>query len=429
MTAPSKAHRTENTPAGPPEVGPPTRAQLQAQADAARLLEPLTPRELQVLARLATGDDDRAVAAALGMAPATARRHLQRAMRKLGVESREDAARLAALLGIPPDAAAPDTAAPDTTVPEAAAVPPAPPAPPVPPVPPVPPAEPAFATFSAAVHPRLVQQVYLLTGSVQRADHAVRTALGTAALEWEEVAALDDPEARVRAAAFEAAQSPWHRLPRLRPRRRRDRPAADGTLLAALDGLTRPRRRALVLHDAVGLPVPALAAEVESTTAAAEARVRAARAQLARTVPEVVGDDPLAPGFGPALGGLLYEAAVRACPARQAPAADRLETGARRRSLALTAAAGLLTLAMGGAVVTTMVLDDGPAGSQAGGPAPAAKPDTAVAPPPQVCSAAGTGSAGPAAPGHEPGLHSPWCSPVPPQPAEADGSPGGGEDG
>ncbi|PBC79403.1 DNA-binding CsgD family transcriptional regulator [Streptomyces sp. TLI_235] len=465
MTAPSKADRAGDDPTGPTTGAQPDAAassavtpSAAAREDAARLLRRLTPREAQVLARTAAGDDERAVAAALGIAPATARRHLDRAMRKLGVGSRAEAARLAALLGTAPPPAEPTEPVEPVEPAESAEAAdveagpiadyeraPAPePARAPEPVPGPPPRPPDFAAFSAAVHTRLVQQTFLVTGSPHRAAHSVRIALGAAALQWDEVAALPDPEGWVRAAAFESALSPWrrggprraggHHLPHRAIKVRKERggrrrtaegrpTARDRALLTAMHRLTRPQRRAVVLHDAVGLPVAAVAAEVESTTPAAEGRVRSARERLARAVPEVVGADPSAPGFGPALGVLLFEAAVRACPSPHVPSPGRLATGARRRTYAATGAAGLLALGMAGAMLVTLVIG-GPDDSRR--PArPAAVPQTTVAPPPEVCSAAGTGSAGPAAPGREPGLRSPWCSPLAPRPgALPTGAPG-----
>ncbi|WP_344623510.1 LuxR C-terminal-related transcriptional regulator [Kitasatospora arboriphila] len=399
MTAPSKADRAGDDPTGPTTAArtPAAAPSDRARKDVARLLQRLTPREAQVFARTAAGDDDRAVAAALGIAPATVRKHLNRAMRKLGVGSRAEAARLAALLGTPGPTAEPTPAAPPKTpgatgptmptgpaepgpVPAGAAVEPSPPPtpeePPRTPDGPRPPEEPEppqarpqeqpsaplsrpplagapprrrpeFAAFSAAVHARLVQQTFLVTGSPHRAARSVRIALGAAALRWDEVAELPDPEGWVRAAAFESALSPWrrggprragrrhlpHRRIKVKGERARRRPdenrptARDRALLTAMHRLTRPQRRAVVLHDAVGLPVAAVAEEVESSTAAAAGRVLAAREELSRTVPEVVGADPSAPGFGPALGALLFEAAVRACPSPRVPSPGRLAAG------------------------------------------------------------------------------------------------------
>ncbi|GAA5001132.1 hypothetical protein GCM10025734_36670 [Kitasatospora paranensis] len=421
-----------SAPSAPSAQAPsPQAPSAQARADAARLLRLLTRREAQVLARLAAGDDNRAIGAALGISPATVKTHLQRAMRKLGVGTRADATRLAALIGTVRTEGAPaDLAAPASPATPAAPGAPAPPAPPAtagtpgspgspggtspaeetpateessaadagnaahqepapaapsPPVAPSPPAaSPAapsgaavpaveFAAFSAAAHTRLVQQTYLVTGSVRRAGRSVHRALGSAAMRWEEVSALPDPEAWVRAAAFESALSPWHRGGGGRRRATRaervgrDGPAgsaaADRALLAALLRLSRVRRRAVVLHDAVGLPVPELALEVEASTAAAEGRVLAGREELARAVPALVGDDPLAPGFGAGLGTLLHDAAVRGCPAPPEPSAAGLASAARLRAGAATAAAALLTVTVGGAMVATFVGAD--PGSQA----------------------------------------------------------------
>ena len=60
-------------------------------ASAADQLVQLTPREREVLALLADGLDQRAIGAALFISPETARTHIQRLLRKLGVHSRAEA--------------------------------------------------------------------------------------------------------------------------------------------------------------------------------------------------------------------------------------------------------------------------------------------------------------------------------------------------
>lgn len=65
-----------------------------------RLLRLLTPREIEVLVRVADGDDTRRIAAGMGIAPSTARTHVQRVLTKLGVRSRLEAAALAARTGM-----------------------------------------------------------------------------------------------------------------------------------------------------------------------------------------------------------------------------------------------------------------------------------------------------------------------------------------
>lgn len=71
-----------------------------------RLLRLLTPREVEVLARVADGDDTRRIAAGMGIAPSTARTHVQRVLMKLEVRSRLEAAALAARTGMLERAAA-----------------------------------------------------------------------------------------------------------------------------------------------------------------------------------------------------------------------------------------------------------------------------------------------------------------------------------
>jgi DNA-binding NarL/FixJ family response regulator len=64
------------------------------------LLSRLTRRERQVLAMLARGADNRAIAAALTISPDTARTHIQNLLGKLGVHSRLEAAAFAVRRGL-----------------------------------------------------------------------------------------------------------------------------------------------------------------------------------------------------------------------------------------------------------------------------------------------------------------------------------------
>ncbi|WP_129842098.1 response regulator transcription factor [Streptomyces sp. RFCAC02] len=75
-----------------PRVGP--------DAEGARLAALLTDREAAVLARIVEGDDTRRIAAGLGVAPSTARTHVQRLLTKLGTASRLEAAALATRTGL-----------------------------------------------------------------------------------------------------------------------------------------------------------------------------------------------------------------------------------------------------------------------------------------------------------------------------------------
>ncbi|MFC9290072.1 LuxR C-terminal-related transcriptional regulator, partial [Streptomyces sp. NPDC057052] len=72
----------------------------QPDDEGRRLLRLLTPREVEVLVRVADGEDTRLIAAGMGIAPSTARTHVQRVLMKLDVGSRLEAAALAARTGL-----------------------------------------------------------------------------------------------------------------------------------------------------------------------------------------------------------------------------------------------------------------------------------------------------------------------------------------
>ncbi|GAA2669396.1 LuxR C-terminal-related transcriptional regulator [Streptomyces aculeolatus] len=74
--------------------------------EGARLLQMLTPREVEVLVRVAEGEDTRLIAQGMRIAASTARTHVQRVLMKLGVGSRLEAAALAARTGLLDRAAA-----------------------------------------------------------------------------------------------------------------------------------------------------------------------------------------------------------------------------------------------------------------------------------------------------------------------------------
>lgn len=65
-----------------------------------RLLQALTPREVEVLVRVADGEGTGSIAEGMGIATSTARTHVQRVLMKLKVGSRLEAAALAARTGL-----------------------------------------------------------------------------------------------------------------------------------------------------------------------------------------------------------------------------------------------------------------------------------------------------------------------------------------
>ncbi|MFE0465012.1 sigma factor-like helix-turn-helix DNA-binding protein, partial [Kitasatospora sp. NPDC058965] len=213
-----------------------------------------------------------------------------------------------------------------------------------------------FEAVYARCGTHLLQQAYLLTGRRRTARAAVHRAFAAAWPHWARTAAGPDPVGRLRRRTCEAALAPWRpvgprRTHRLTPPRRRiavpplpDAAGRDRALLTALRRLSRPRRRVVLLHDALGLTPGEVAAEVEASTTAVAARLAAAHRELARTVPALVGADPDAPEFGARLGGLLYRAAERGCPGPPGRGTAALRARGRLRAVAPPLAAAALVL-------------------------------------------------------------------------------------
>ncbi|MFF9912153.1 sigma factor-like helix-turn-helix DNA-binding protein [Streptomyces sp. NPDC013457] len=177
--------------------------------------------------------------------------------------------------------------------PEALVAPEAPMAPMAPAVPSLTPEE-AFDALYAHAAPGLLHQTYLLTGRRRLSREAVERAFQQAWQRWPEVAVDRDPVGWVRAAAYEYALSPWHRL-----RRAHKHPDAPPTeparreLLGALLELPPPYRRTVLLYDGLGLDLPDTAAETEASTPAAANRVMHARTAIGERVPALADPDAL----------------------------------------------------------------------------------------------------------------------------------------
>ncbi|MFD3644352.1 helix-turn-helix domain-containing protein [Streptomyces griseus] len=146
----------------------------------------------------------------------------------------------------------------------------------------------AFDELYARTAPALVRQTYLLTGRRALARESVERAFQLAWHRWPEVAVDRDPAGWVRAAAYEYAMSPWHRL--RRAHRHPDAPPTEPgkrALFDALLDLPPAYRRTLLLYDGVGLDLPETAAETEASTPAAAGRLMTARAAVAERLPEL----------------------------------------------------------------------------------------------------------------------------------------------
>uniref|UniRef100_UPI003D7238E0 DNA-directed RNA polymerase sigma-70 factor n=1 Tax=Streptomyces sp. YPW6 TaxID=2840373 RepID=UPI003D7238E0 len=148
----------------------------------------------------------------------------------------------------------------------------------------------AFDALYAGTAPGLVRQTYLLTGRRALARESVERAFELAWHRWPEVAVDRDPGGWVRAAAYEYAMSPWHRL--RRAHRHPDAPPTEPgkrALFDALLDLPPAYRRTLLLYDGVGLDLPETAAETEASTPAAAGRLLTARAAVAERLPDLKG--------------------------------------------------------------------------------------------------------------------------------------------
>ncbi|WP_089116318.1 helix-turn-helix domain-containing protein [Streptomyces sp. SS07] len=278
-----------------------------------------SPKERRRL-RKAKSLSEEEVAAAVGVTRATVRSW------ETGRTSPRGRKRaLYAKLIAPEPAVKPPAVKPPAVTPEAAAaaVPEAPDLPVAPPVPEAPPAAPptdpppaparnsdartgaeapderrvspaeAFDELYARTAPGLVRQTYLLTGRRALGRESVERAFELAWQRWPEVAVDRDPAGWVRAAAYEYAMSPWHRL--RRTHRQPDAPPTEPgkrALFDALLDLPPAYRRTLLLYDGVGLDLPETAAETEASTPAAAGRLMTARAAVAERLPELADAAP-----------------------------------------------------------------------------------------------------------------------------------------
>ncbi|MFI5754281.1 helix-turn-helix domain-containing protein [Streptomyces sp. NPDC051569] len=210
--------------------------------------------------------------------------------------------------------------------------------------------EQAFDALYAHAAPALVRQAYLLTGRRARSRESVERAFHLAWERWPEVAVDRDPAGWVRAAAYEYAMSPWHRLRRapLRPDPVTGEPDGPGgaELRAALLDLPPSYRRTLLLYDGLGLDLPETAAETEASTPATANRLTYARGKVAERLPELT--DPAL--LHERLGSLTHPVTKPSiAPARV------VRTGCERRARFWTRTAIAFTALIVGATGFTVV--------------------------------------------------------------------------
>ncbi|MGW5846841.1 helix-turn-helix domain-containing protein [Streptomyces sp. NPDC055254] len=210
----------------------------------------------------------------------------------------------------------------------------------------------AFDALHAHAAHTLVRQTYLLTGRRALALEAVERAFCQAWARWPEVAVDPAPVGWVRAAAYEYALSPWHRL--RRSHRHPDKPPVepdDRILLDAMLALPPAHRRTVLLYDGVGLDLPDTAAETEASTPTAGSRLLHAHADLADRIPELADVPP------EKQSALLHArfAALRPAVRLEPRPGAVVRTGAERRTRLWTRATVGLTAVIAAATAYTAV--------------------------------------------------------------------------
>ncbi len=160
-----------------------------------------------------------------------------------------------------------------------------------------------FDHFYASTGPRLVGQLYAMTGDRGEAQDCVQEAFLKA---WANRAQLDvhgNPEAWVRTAARRLSISRWRRATAvLRAYGRHggppDAPEPDparSDLVAALRRLNPDQRHALVLHYLCDLSVEQIAAETGSPVGTVKTRLHRGRAALAELLGPYSSDREVSP--------------------------------------------------------------------------------------------------------------------------------------
>ncbi|MFJ8850211.1 helix-turn-helix domain-containing protein [Streptomyces sp. NPDC102437] len=211
----------------------------------------------------------------------------------------------------------------------------------------------AFDALYAHAADALFRQTFLLTGRRGLSRKSVARAFALAWERWPEVAVDRDPAGWVRAAAYEYAMSPWHRL--RRAHRRLDPPQAEPGPRALLDALLElppSYRRTLLLYDGVGLDLPETAAETEASTPAAAGRLMNARAAVAERLPELAADSSSAEQ-----SALLHErlgALALAQPSGSLPPSATIRTISERKAQLWTRAAISFTVLIIGLTLFTL---------------------------------------------------------------------------
>jgi len=150
----------------------------------------------------------------------------------------------------------------------------------------------AFEEVYAADGPRLVVEIYAITGSLGEAEDVVQEAFIRAYTRWSRIGAMDAPAAWVRRVALNLATSRWRSRRRALALAHRVRPTEASTvsaplteetadLIQALSGLPQRQRTAIVLHYFADLSVIEVADLMRVPESTVKSHLRRGRASLA----------------------------------------------------------------------------------------------------------------------------------------------------
>jgi RNA polymerase sigma-70 factor, ECF subfamily len=125
-----------------------------------------------------------------------------------------------------------------------------------------------FDEFFRVECSRLIGQAYVYSGSLVQAQDLAHETLTRVWQHWDVLRSFDDPGAWARRVLYNLATSEWRRT-KVRGRERLDPKPVEGpdvealALAQALRTLPVKQRHAIVLHDAMGVPVSDIALELD----------------------------------------------------------------------------------------------------------------------------------------------------------------------
>lgn len=164
-----------------------------------------------------------------------------------------------------------------------------------------------FDDFYRAAYPRLLRQLYAVTGGdLAAAEDVLQEAFARASVRWDRIKRYEAPEARVRRVALNELVSVARRARRRLAATMRAavlaRPGTDRgpspewvDVAAALRALPMEQRQVIVLHHLAGLPVADIADQLRIPTGTIKSRLSRGRRTLAERLrldaPPDDGDD------------------------------------------------------------------------------------------------------------------------------------------